>query len=121
MNVYENDAIRHRLVRSFPKCFVNDQFEFVAHPKRNSYFSLKGVETLEELDAKVLEWLSREAVKGGTRQSMAYHLAGINSFLCTFFSAAEMEAIYTCLGNCCNHARTLRFIRSGFNLVILEE
>ena len=33
----------------------------------------------------------------------------------------EMETVYTYLGNGCNHERTLRFIRSGFNLSVLEE
>lgn len=121
MNVYEDDNIRNRLIQSFPRGFVNGNFEFIAHPKRNSYFSLKGVCTLEELSAKVIEWLSREAIKGGNRSSMQYHLNGINEFLGTRFSKEEMETIYTYLGNRVNHEKTLRFIKSGFNLATLEE
>lgn len=121
MNVFEDSEIRSRLYSAFPKSFVNAHFEFIVHPGRNSYFLLDGVETEPELDAKVIEWLSREAIKGGSRQTQKYHLDGINRFLGTNFTPEQMEKIYTYLGNCCNHSMTMRFIESGYNLTVLTE
>ena len=95
--------------------------EFIAHPGRNSYFVLTGIETEIELKAKVLEWLTREAVKGGGRATQKYHLDGINEVLGTDFDANDMEAIYTYLGNAVNHRKTLRFIESGYDFSVLEE
>ena len=63
MNVLENDNLRCRLFWAFPKGFVNRQLEFIAHPKRNSYFGLSDVSTELEAQCKVLEWLSRPAIK----------------------------------------------------------
>lgn len=106
---------------AFPKFFVNSLFEIIVYPARNSYFLLEGVETEEELNCKILEWLSREASKSISRVSQKYHLSGINAFLDTEFSQADMVEIYTYLGNRCNHDKTLRFVRSGYDMAVLAE
>jgi len=121
MNVFERREIRDRLRSAFPKYFVNSLFEIIIYPARNSYFSLGGVETEEELKARILEWLSREASKSISRVSQKYHLDGINAFLRTEFTQEDMIEIYTYLGNCCNHAKTIRFIKSGYSLSVLTE
>lgn len=121
MNVFESREIRGRLREAFPKYFVNSNFEIIVYPARNSYFSLEKVETETELKAKILEWLSREAIKGGSRQSQRYHLDGINTFLGTEFIPDDMEIIYTYLGNRVNHDKTLRFIENGYYMGILQE
>lgn len=120
MNVYENEDLRGRITRAFPKMFVNRQFEAIIYPKRNSYFLLSGVETEEQLIAKVLEWLSREACKSISPASQRYHLDGINAFLGTSFTQEDVRKIYQHLGNCINHDLTLRFIQSGYDLNILD-
>lgn len=109
-----------RFQRAFPRCFINMNNELIIHPGRNSYFTLNGIETENELKAKVFEWLSREAVKGGSRATQKYHLDGINEVLGTDFDVNDMEAIYQYLGNAVNHRKTLRFIESGYDLSILE-
>jgi len=119
MSVYDNIEIRQRLSLAFPLLFVNRQNELITHPKRNTYFRLDGVETERDLKAKILEWLSREAAKSISRQSQAYHLNGINRFLGTDFTKEEMYEIYTFIGNCVNHKKTLRFIDSGYDLSVL--
>jgi hypothetical protein len=119
MNIFEDRTIRNRLRSAFPRYFVNSQFEIIIYPACNSYFSLDGVETEAELKAKIIERLSREAIKGGSKQSQKYHLDGINSFLGTSFVPNEMEEIYTYLGNQVNHDKTLRFINSGYDMTIL--
>ena len=47
-------------------------------------------------------------------------LDGINMFLHTNFSFDDMETIYTYLGNACNHERTLKFVRSGYDMAIFD-
>lgn len=121
MSIYENAEIRNRLIGAFPKFFINRQYEIIIHPTRNSYFLLSDVETELDLKCKILEWLSREACKGGPPKSQKYHLTGINAFLGTEFSKSDMEEIYTYLGNRCNHLKTIRFIESGYDLSVLKE
>ncbi len=117
--IFENDEIRDRFGAAFPKFFINHNLEVIVHPKRNTYFLLKGVETEADLVAKILEWLSREAAKSVSRESRKYHLNGINTFLGTNFSQDDMVQIYTYLGNSCNHRKTLVFMLSGYNLDVL--
>lgn len=117
--IFENDEIRNRFGAAFPKFFINHNLEVIVHPKRNTYFLLKGVETEGDLIAKILEWLSREAAKSVSKESQKYHLDGINKFLSTNFSQEDMMQIYTYLGNACNHRKTLLFMMSGFNLDVL--
>lgn len=117
-----------QLFRAFPDAIINRNLEFVADPDRrvNSYFRLDNCETEEDVKAKCLEYLSREAFKSEhfnaawrNAQVHSYHLSGINSFCGTDFTEDEMEDIYTHLGNCCNHQRTLAFIRSGYDMSVL--
>ena len=120
MSVFDNKEIRQTLREAFPKYFVNQNFEIIIYPARNSYFILSDVGTEQELKAKILEWLSREASKSISRQSQKYHLSGINTFLGTDFTKEEMSEIYTYLGNRCNHDKTIRFIESGYDMGILN-
>ena len=48
-------------------------------------------------------------------------LSGINQFLGTDFTEKDMEQIYTYLGNRCNHAKTLKFITSGYDMSVLKD
>ena len=119
--ILENEAIRNRFTAAFPKFFINHNLEAIVHPRRNSYFLLTDVHTEVDLTAKILEWLSREASKSISKESQKYHLNGINAFLGTNFTQDDMVQIYTYLGNCCNHAKTLRFIESGYDLSVLAK
>ena len=74
-----------------------------------------------------LEWLSREAFKSQhfdsesrNKQVHRYHRMGINRFCGTDFTEMDMRLIYTYLGNRCNHEKTLRFIRSGYDMEVLK-
>lgn len=121
MSIFENPEIRYRLAGAFPKFFVNSNYEIIIYPARNSYFLMADIETEHDLNAKILEWLSREASKSISRQSQKYHLNGINTFLGTSFSHDDMDIIYSYLGNCCNHEKTLRFIDSGYDMSVLRK
>ena len=120
MGILDNREIRKRLCAAFPRCFINHNLEFIAHPPRNSYFMLEGVETELELKAKVIEWLSREAIKGGSEKEQKYHLDGINQYLETDFSREDMDEIYAYLGNSVNRSKTIRFIESDYDMAVLE-
>ena len=121
MSVFDNAQIRYKLSTAFPLLYVNRNNELIINPERNTYFSLDGVESERDLQAKILEWLSREASKSLFPNSRRYHLSGINIFLKTDFTQDEMIAIYTFLGNACDHEKTLRFIESGYDFSILPK
>lgn len=118
--IFNDPAVFARLKEAFPQSFLNMRLEFIAHIKRNSYFLMKDVKTETELKCKVLEWLSREACKGGGPKDQKYHLDGINCFLGTKFTHEEIEEVYTWLGNSVNRDLTLAFIKSGYDMKIFE-
>ena len=122
--------ILKKLFFAFPNGFINHNLEFIAYPHHsvNSFFCLEDCETEEDVAAKVLEWLSREAYKSRhfnsdrrNRQVHEYHLEGINAFCGTLFNEDDIEEVYTYLGNRVNHQKTLEFIRSGYDLAVLNK
>ena len=121
------EEAKEALLECFPNSFVNDNGEFIAHLRSNTYFILHNCETPLDIECKVLEWLSRAAHKGmpysqewRNRKFREFMLNGINDFLDTNFWEHDMEVIYTYLGNACNHQKTIRFIESGYDFSILE-
>lgn len=122
------DEVVFELFNAFPGAFIYYNGEIIVHKAANSYFILKDCTSRLDVKCKVLEWLSRDAFKSepfnSAKKNLRLHetmLHGINVFLGTNFSYEDMETIYTYLGNCCNHARTLRFIQSGYDVSMLEE
>lgn len=118
--------VAKKLMSCFPNSFVNQSGEFIAHRRANEYFILENCETELDVKCKVLEWFSRGAYKTtpfsraieNTRLHI-FMLEGINRFLETKFDADDMELIYGRLGNCCNHALTIEFVESGYNMELL--
>lgn len=124
-----NERILRRLFKAFPYALINRNLEFVANPnpKVNSYFILSGHKTEQEIQCKLLEFLSREASSSLHYKNYAYndqvhkyHRDGINSFLGTNFTHEDMEQIYASLGNGVNRELTLKFIQSGFDMQVLS-
>lgn len=74
----------------------------------------------DNMPCKVLEWLSRPALKEGTKSVRVWYLSGINKFLGTKFSHRDIEEIYCKLGNEINRPLTLKFIESGYNMEVLK-
>lgn len=123
-----NADVLRKLFFAFPNGFINHNLEFIAEPHHrvNSFFCLEDCETEEDVAAKVLEWLSRDAHKSQhfnserrNRQIHEYHLEGINAFCGTLFNEDEISEIYQYLGNRVNHKKTIAFIRSGYDLAVL--
>ena len=116
-----------RLMGCFDHSFINQSGDFVASRKSNAYFRIDNCETEEDVQCKVLEWLSRDAHKGmpydsdrANRRYQSFMRNGINKFLGTSFTDDDMDEIYTYLGNACNHEKTKRFIHSGYDVNILK-
>ena len=96
---------------------MNLRLELIVYPARNTTVPLYGADTIEELNARIIEWCSREACKSYSPASLKYHLNGINQFCHTDFTRDGMEYIYTNLGNRINHDLCLRFVgEMDFNL-----
>lgn len=51
----------------------------------------------------------------------ARSLDGINKLLDTKFTPEDMEYIYTNLGNGINHELCMKFVKSGYDLKVIEE
>lgn len=115
-----------RLMSCFPRSFINQEGEFIAHKEANQYFILRNCENEMDVKCKVIEWFSRSAFKTEpfrTKQkNEEFHkfmLDGINEFLGTDFDTMDIEQIYTYLGNACDHERTIVFIESGYCMEVL--
>lgn len=114
---YAMKEAREMLLECFPGSFVNSRDEFIAHPRTNQYFILRDCKTPEDIEAKVLEWLSRASFKSRpysqewrNRRFHADMRFAVNAYLDTDFSEDDMGIIYTYLGNAINHGLTLDFI-----------
>lgn len=121
------DKCRQLLLDSFPESFFNDRDEFIAHLKSNTYFIFSNCKTILDVECKILEWFSRPAHKGmpynaewRNRNFREFMKNGINDFLDTDFSFDDLEKIYTYLGNCCSHNKTIQFIESGYDFSVLK-
>ncbi len=117
-----------KLINSFPNSFINNEGEFIAEKKSNTYFNLKNCKNELEVKCKLLEWFSRSAYKGQpyatekkNKEFRKFMLKGINQFLNTEFSQDDMEQIYTYLGNAVNHEKTVAFVMSGYDMRCLQE
>lgn len=117
-----------KLTKSFPGSFFIPNGEFIAHKKSNTYLAFANCETEQDLQCKILEWFSRAAYKTEPyymdKSNDKFHrfmLDGVNDFLGTAFTFDDMELIYTYLGNACNHALTVKFVESGYDLDILRK
>lgn len=121
-------SVLKKLCYAFPKGRFKKEFAFIPYPSASFLvISLKEAATLEEHEATILEDLSRAAFKTAPFRSPKanehfheYIRDGINSFCGTGFTEIDMEEIYTHLGNGIDHEKTMRFVRSGYDIAILK-
>ena len=119
-NIFDTPWAR-KIQAAFPKSFVTMQNELIFSPRSNSYFRLENVTDETQLKAKILEHLSRIAIKGVSPKERKLHFEGINKLLGTNFTPEEMETIYTYLGNGIKHNLCVKFVESGYNMVVIRE
>lgn len=72
------------------------------------------------IEEQIISSLSRPAHKEGTKESREWILDGINKFLGTKFNDADIELIYTKLGNGCNPDLRKKFVESNYDMNILR-
>ena len=127
-NALDVEEARRALLASFEGSFINDRDEFIAHPRTNQYFLLGDCKTPEDIEAKVIEWLSRPAHKTApysqewrNRKLHEFIRNGINAFLDTHFTEEDMAVIYQHLGNAIRHGLTMEFIRHDMDVAWLKE
>ena len=120
--------ISKNLIRCFPNSFINYMGEFVAHRYANEYFNLDNCETEEDVKQKILSWFSRGAHKTEpyrtNKANNEYHnfmLNGINTYLNTNFTKDDISRIYTYFGNDCNKDMCYEFVKSNYDMKIIEE
>lgn len=119
-NIFDTPWAR-KIQAAFPKSFVTMQNELIFSPRSNSYFGLKNATDETQLKAKILEHLSRIAIKGVSPKERKLHFEGINKLLGTNFTPEEMETIYTYLGNGIKHNLCVKFVESGYNMAVIRE
>lgn len=137
LSFIENDALNNinenikeyvkDLLDLFPNSFINEEQEFIAVPKTNLYFLLGNCNSLLDIKCKILEWFSRDACKTQPFRSRMKNeeyqdnIRGkINEFLGTDFTREEMTDIYSQLGNNVNRQLCIEFIKSGYNMKLLD-
>ena len=120
------NQIALNLMKCFPRSFINEHGEFIAHENANEYFILHNCANDLEIKCKVLEWFSRGAsktepfnTKKKNEEFNNFMLDGINKFLNTNFTKEQMRIIYQELGNQVNRSLTTAFILSGYNMDLL--
>lgn len=115
-----------KLMRSFPCSYINSEGEFIAHKYANEYFILRNCETELDIKCKVIEWFSRSYKVTPYRtpaknvEYQDFMRKGINKYLGTNFTKDDLHIIYSYLGNACNHAKTIEFVNSGYDMRILR-
>ena len=116
-----------KLMNCFPNSFINSSGEFIAH-HTGEYFIFENCKTELDVKCKVLEWFSRAAFKtepfNTNHKNERFHqfmLDGINKFLGTNFTQADMEDIYTYLGNAIKHQKTIEFIEGGYDMSFFNQ
>ena len=108
------------VLNCFPKAFINNCNEMIIDPHANTFFQLDDVESKFDIECKLLNYMSRNAIKGGHRHFNKYHFRGICEYLDMPFTIREMAVIYQKLGNGINPELTKTFIKSNYNFKLLD-
>lgn len=95
-----------KIQAAFPQSFVNMQNELVFSLRTDSGFSLKDVTNETQLKAKILEWLTRTAIKAVSPKERKLHFEGINKLLGTNFTWGNDGHLY--ISRKWNQSRPLR-------------
>ena len=113
-------AILLKTKMAFPGAFINLSNELILERKNNLYFRLEDVETELDFKCKMLAWMSRPIAKGLTPHWSKKMLLSFNQLMGTNFTKADMQVIYTELGNDVNTELSIKFIESNYDLTLLE-
>lgn len=108
--------------------FINHNNEIILIPRFNVYTLLDDVETDDDFKVKLCEWFSRDcgcALRYTKRTRLErYYQDNTDAFNCicgTNFTVKQMQYIYTYLGNGIRHELVKKFVKSGFDLSVIEK
>ena len=116
----ENKDYIKEVLNCFSKAFINDCNEMIIDPHANTFFQLEDVESRFDIECKLLNYMSRNAIKGGHRHFNEYHFRGICEYLDMPFTIKEMAVIYQKLGNGIKPEKTKKFIKSNYDFKLLD-
>lgn len=116
-----------KVMRAFPKSFINRNFELIVNPKGNVYFRLEDCTTEIDVKCKLLEYCSRACCYAQPYHSQKHNTIyqyenreHLNEALGTNFTLEDMYMIYAKLGNGINRKLTIKFINSGYDMAVLQ-
>jgi hypothetical protein len=108
--------------------FINHNNEIILIPKFNVYTLLDDVETDDDFKVKLCEWFSRDCCcalrYSQNKRLKRYYQENTEAFnfICeTNFTVEQMNYIYTYLGNGIRHTVAEMFVKSGFDLSVLDK
>lgn len=117
-----------KALKILPGSFINHNNEIILIPKFNVYTLLDDVETDDDFKVKLCEWFSREcccALRYSQQKRLERYWQDntvVFNFICgTNFTVDQMNYIYTYLGNGIKHELAKKFIKSGFDLLVIEK
>ena len=112
----------------FPNSFINCNNEIILILKPNVYVCLDNVETDDDFKVELCEWFSRDcccafrySIQKSLERYWQYNTNAFNQICGTNFTVEQMQFIYTYLGNGIKHELTKEFVKSGFDLSIIEK
>ena len=112
----------------FDGSFINANNELILNDKFNIYIILNDVNSDFDFMVKLCEWFSRDCscalrYKSQSRLLKYYddNIKKFNELCGTNFTLGEMDLIYCKLGGGIHRQLTKQFVKSGFDLSLLEE
>lgn len=116
-----------QLMVLFKDSYINSQNELILIPNFNIYFRLDDVETVQDLEAKVIAWLSKSACNFNyyeqewrNRKFERKLRSNINEFLDVHFNSFEWNYLYSIYGNMVNKNGLYEFVENNFDLTTEE-
>ena len=109
----------------FKDSYINSQNELILIPNFNIYFRLDDVETVQDLEAKVIAWLSAcnfnyYEQEWRNRKFERKLRSNINEFLDVHFNSFEWNYLYSIYGNMVNKNGLYEFVENNFDLTTEE-
>lgn len=109
-----------KILPFFPKAFIYKDDELIIEPKNNIFFRIDNVNSILEFDCKILEYLTRPSCKGVSKYWQNYFRRGVNSYFKKNWSKDDLMEIYTYIGNGVDRKKCIKFIKSGFDFIVLS-